>query len=267
MAEPEQTQKSGTSASAVSASSEDTPSKAGSESPQTAQATQVEDSTAEDKSTPSDGADGAASDGVRRKGRQERRISELTTKIKELENERAKQSQLSEALNKTPIGDVNVPDFTNRENITYEDYKKDVITAASQIVDLKLQTTANVLESKLTTQNAAERAAREIETAENRYNVLNPRSEDYDEDLVHDITEQYSKVFSQDPNFSFTEFIKPMSRFLSNTTSQDTTESESRSRGTQANRATSGGSRKSTNAFPEGGTAQEMEAWFATRRG
>ena len=269
-----QTQKSSAPASTSPASSDGDPSNAGSESQQPTNAARVDTSSVEDKgkSAASDEQDGADSgDGVRqRPGRQERRINELTQKIKELEATRTKSSQLQEQLQRTPIGDVTVPDFTNRDNITYEDYKKDVITAASQIVDLKLQTTANVLESKIITQNAAEKAAREIETAQNRYSVLNPDSEDYDEDLVHDITENYGSIFAKDPSFSFAEYLKPMSRFLqseSNTKGSNKTATESESnKGTAANRAGATSSRKGSGNFDPNWSTERMEEWFASKR-
>lgn len=259
-------------ASGAAASSDAASSNAGSDSPKPANQTPVEGAGAEDKgnSAESDAQDGAEKGDRERQrpGRSERRISELTSKIREQEKEILEKSQMLEQLQRTPV-DVTVPDFTNREQITYEDYKKDVIDAATKIVDLKVGALGNILEQRTSTQNAAERAAREIEQAENRFAVLNPRSEDYDEDLVHDITEGYTAVFKANPGYSFTEYLKPLTKFLetaSESKPSGTTETESRSRGTAANRSQAT-SRRGANAFPENGTAQEMEAWFAAQRG
>ena len=259
-------------ASSAASTSDAATSNAGSDSSKPTNAAQVEAGSVEDKgnSAGSDGQDGADK-GERerqRPPRSERRISELSKMVREQEQEIAQKTQLLEQLQKTPTN-VNVPDFTGRDQISYEDYKKDVVDAATQIVDLKLATMGNVLESKLSTQNAAEKAAREIDQAETRFPVLNPRSEDYDEDLVHDLTEQYSQVFKLNPAYSFTEFLKPMTRFLetaSESKPQGATEEEPRTRGTAANRSTAA-TRRGANAFPENGTAQEMETWFAANRG
>lgn len=265
------TQKTAT-AGGATATSTDAASKAGSNQSPPTDAVKVEDQQVEDKgnTAASDGQDGADSDGKvrQRPPRAERRISELTSKIKDLESELATRNNMSERLQQTPVTGVQLPDYSQMDQITPDQLRSDIINAASQIVDLKMQSASNVLEQKLNVQTAAEKAAREIERAEQKYPVLNPSSEDYDEDLVHDITESYSEIFAKDPTYSFTKFIAPLSRMLeveSNKPGVKTAEAtESSSRGRQSNRPTA--QTRSANDFPVNGTSAEMEAWFAQNR-
>lgn len=222
------------------------------------------------KSAASDEQDGADSAGAgrARPGRAQRTISELTSKIKELESALDEQGNLSTQLQKTPIdsSQVNLPDYSQMTEITPDQIKKDIITAASQIVDLKMQTTANALETKLTLKQAAEKSAQAIEATLKKYPVLNPESEDYDQGLDKEISDSYAEILQKDPGYSFAKFIKPMERFLESQSksSESTASSETSSRGTSANRS-SGQSRSLKQFSPEMTTA-EMEAWFASKR-
>lgn len=260
----------GDSAVTASPDASEASSKAGSESSQPIK-TEVGTETVEDKgnSAASDGQDGADSeDGVRqRPGRAERKIGELTKQIKEMETQLAQKDSLATKLTATPVdaSQVNLPDYSQMSEVTPDQLKKDIINAASQIVDLKMQTTANVLEQKLTQKDASEKSALAIESAINKYPVLNPNDEDnYDGDLDKEISDAYAEVLKKDPTYPFSKFIKPMERFLeSNTTSKDTTTKES-NRGRSANRA--GAQSRGQKPFDEMNTT-EMEAWFAAKRG
>lgn len=270
MADQDTAQNDGT-AAVASANATDAASTAGQNPTQPADAG-VDTGSAEDKgkSAQSDAGDGADSDGAgrARPGRAQRTISELTSKIRELETALDQQGQLSTQLQKTPVdaSQVNLPDYSQMTEITPDQIKKDIITAASQIVDLKMQTTANVLETKMGLKQAAEKSAQAIEATLKKYPVLNPESEDYDGELDKEISDSYAEILQKDPSYSFSKFIKPMERFLESQSksSESTGSSETSSRGTSANRA-SGQSRSLKQFSPEMSTG-EMEAWFASKR-
>lgn len=242
---------------------------AGSESTQPTNAgKKIEASSVEgkDNSAASDGQDGAeGADGVRqRPGRAERRISELTTKVNELTQKLEQTDQLATRLQATPVdgSQVNLPDYSQMTEITPDQIKKDIITAASQIVDLKMQTTASALEEKLSWRQATEKSAQAIEAALKKYPVLNPDSETYDQTLDQEISNSYTEILQKDPGYSFDKFIKPMERFLdsSNTTPEGNDSGSSSNRGTSANRA--GAQSRQTKRFEDLQTSDEMETWI-----
>lgn len=270
MADSEMTQNT-TTAGGTSDSSSDVNSNAGAEALQRSNANVDsgidQDNGNSDSSDESNGAN--SSDGARqRPSRAERRISELTTKIRELESALQQPSSLSDVLSNNQVSpsSVQLPDYSQMSEITPDQIKQDIINAASQIVDLKMQTTAKVLESNLTRQQASEKRAQEIEKAEAKYSVLNPNSEDYDEDLVHEITESYGDIYTKDPTYSFTKFLQPLTRVLdslSNTNPQGATNSASASKGKSANRPNA--TVKIQKSFNEM-NSKEMEDWFAMNR-
>jgi len=271
MADSEQTQNT-TLAGGASDSSSDVSSNASAETLQPSNAN-VDNGIDEGNSNSdsSDGSDGVdSSDGARqRPSRAERRISELTSKIRELEDALQHPSNLQETLSNTQVNpsSVQLPDYSMMAEVSPEQIKADIINAASQIVDLKMQTTAKVLESNLTRQQAVEKRAQEIEKAEQKYSVLNPNNEDYDEDLVHEITESYSEIYSKDPTLSFTKFLQPLTRLLdsaSNTKPKGANNQEVSSKGKSAIKPSNSPS-KSQKPF-EQMTASEMEQYFASKR-
>ena len=272
MADSETTQNT-TTAGGASDSSSDVSSNAGAEALQPTNSVEVGNGNVEDNgnSEQSDAANGAdSSDGARqRPSRAERRISELTKTIKDLEKQLQQPNQLYNELTKSPVNNssVQLPDYSNLTEITPDQIRQDIISAASQIVDLKMQTTAQVLESNLTRTQAYEKRALEIEKAEAKYSALNPNSEDYDEDLVHEITDSYSEIFAKDPTVSFTKFIQPLTRLLdsaSNTKPKGANNPEVSSKGKSAIKPTATPT-KSQKPF-EQMTASEMEQYFASKR-
>lgn len=270
MADQDTAQNNGT-ATVASANATDASSLAGQQPTQPTNAQGVDNGSVEDKgnSAASDGRDGAdgAGDGRQRPGRAERTISQLTSRIRELESALDTQGNLSVQLQRTPVdgSQVNLPDYSQMTEITPEQIKKDIITAASQIVDLKMQTTANVLETKMSLKQASEKSAQAIENALTKYPVLNPDSEDYDQSLDKELSDSYAAILQKDPSYSFSKFIKPMERFLQDQSksSESTTTTGPSSRGTSANR--SGGGSRTQKPFDQM-TTTEMEAWFASKR-
>lgn len=257
-------------ASGVGSTPDPANSSAGSDPSQTSNAGKVDTGSDAGKSTASDEASGAADGGERqRPGRQERRISELSSKIKGLEAELDQKNQLAESLQQSAVdpSKIKFPDYSQVEQVTPEQLKQDIISTAEQIVDLKMQAAGTALEQKLTQGQAIDKSSAAIEAAINKYPALNPNSEDYDRDLDVEITDAYASVLQKDPSYSFTKFIKPFERILeaSDTTSKDTSKTEPSSKGRSANRPNVPVRR--SNEFPENGTAEEMEKWFADNRG
>jgi len=265
----QQTQTQTTPASSASSSSNQANSNAVSDSPQTTNASAVDTGSVEGKSTASEEAGGAASDGDRqRPGRAERRISELSSKIKELESKLGEQNRIADTLNKTTVNpsDVNFPDYSGVEQITPEILKRDILNTAEQLVNLKMTAAGTELERRLTQTQAVEKSAQAIENSIKKYPKLNPDSDEYDHSLDVEITEAYADVVARDPSYSFTKFIKPFERILetSDTTSKDASTTGS-SRGRAANRP-SAPTRRTANEFPVNGTTADMEKWFANNR-
>jgi hypothetical protein len=259
MAETE-TQTQTTSVGSADDSSSSANSNTGSDSSQTSNSTV--DRVDGGKSTASDESSGAVGDGERaRPGRAERRISELTKTIKDLEGQLAEVNLQSGPVDSSKI---DLPDYSKMTEVTPDQLKSDIIKAAEQIVDQKMQSAGKDLTNNLTQQQAMAKSSQAIEATITKYSVLNPDSEDYDSGLDDEITTAYADILKKDPTYSFSQFIKPFTRILesSDTTSKDTSKTESRSRA--ANRASA--PVKRSNEFPEGGTADEMEKWFASQR-
>ena len=144
------TAKNGSSATVATSDANVAASNAGSDSTQPANGAVVDSASAEDKdnSAASDGQDGAdGADGVRqRPGRAERTIKQLSAQIKELQAQFEQQNSLQQQLQNTSVdtSKVTLPDYSQMTEITPDQLKTDIINAASQIVDIKMQTTANV---------------------------------------------------------------------------------------------------------------------------
>lgn len=260
-----QTQNQSAPASAAADTSNAASSNAGSDSTQTANGV-VDDASAVGNSSSRDGSDGASDDGERnRPGRAERKIKDLTTKVKELQAELAQNDSLTSRLQGTPIdtSKVNLPDYTQMTEITPDQLKKDIITAATQIVDLKMATTASALDEKITRKDSAANALREIADAKKKYKVLNESNDNYDQELDERIGNGYFAIFKNDPNYSFSEYLKSFEPILevADKTSSDT--SNRGVRGTSANRGQT--ARRGQKSFEEMSTT-EMEQYFASKR-
>jgi hypothetical protein len=265
-----QTQNNGSATATAPASSEGAASNVASDSSQTANST-VDTSNAEGKSNASDGSAGAAGEGDgQRPGRAERKISELTKREKELQSELEQKNTLLERLSKTPIDANNIkfPDYSQVEQVTPELLKKDILDTANQLVDARMDLLGSALLDRVDQKEVSTKSEEAIRSTISKYSVLNPDSEDYDHDLDVDISTSYAEARKGNPSYSFTSFIKPYERLLetSSTTEKSTSKTESSSRGRSANRSRTVPTR-SSNEFPEGGTAAQMEEWFAQNRG
>lgn len=269
----EQTQTQTAPASGAASSSNAAVSNAGSDSLQTPNTATVDSGNGEGKSSSSDGSDGASGDGDRqRPGRSERRISELASKNKELEDKLVARDQLLQKLTGTPVDEskINFPDYSGVTEVTPDQLKKDILATATQLVDARMNLVGETLLDRVEQRDVSARSENAIRSTIEKYSVLNPESEDYDHDLDVELSTAYAEARSKNPSYSFTTFIKPMERLLeqsSTTDGKSASTTESSSRGRSANRSRNVATSRSSNEFPANGTAAEMEKWFDQNRG
>ena len=256
-------------ASGDDSSSNTSVSNAGSDSQQTSNSGVVDTGSDAGKSTASDDAGGAGSDGERqRPGRAERRISELTKREKELQTELEQKNTLLERLSKTPVDQSNIkfPDYSGVEQITPDQLKKDILDTANQLVDARMNLLGSALLDRVDQRDTSAKSEDAIRSTIAKYDVINPDSENYDREQDLEVASAYAEARKGNPSYSFTTFIKPYERLWnqSSTTEKSTSTTES-NRGRSAARPTA--TRRSANEFPADGTAADMEKWFAQNRG
>lgn len=271
MAETTQTQTQAAPASGDEATSTSSVSNAVADSLQTSTTSTVDTGKDEGKSASSDGKDGASGDGARRRpGEAERRISELTKKEKELQTELQEKNSLLEKLSKTPIdqSQINMPDYSGVSEVTPDQLKKDILATANQLVDARMSLLGSELLDRVDQKEITTRSSDAIKSTITKFSVLNPESDDYDHDLDIELSTAYAEARSKNASYSFTTFIKPFERLLeqSSTTEESASKTGSSSRSRSAQRSRSVPTR-TANEFPETGTAEQMEKWFAQNRG
>lgn len=221
----------------------------------------------------SDGSGGGdSSDGGRnRPGRAERRISELTSRIKELEAQQSKGSDLSQQLMASRISpsQVQLPDYSQMTEVTPAQIQADIVKAAEQIVDIKMGALATTLDQKVTRKDAAGRALQEIAKAKEQYSVLNENDEEhYNAELDESIGNGYFEIFKNNPNYSFTEYLKSFKPVLD---LANTAASDGATRGVGTNRGTgairpAASSRRSQKS-PYDMSLDELEAYIHSQNG
>ena len=143
------------------------------------------------------------------------------------------------------------------------------MATANQLVDARMDLLGSALLDRVDQKEVSTASTNAIKSTIEKFSVLNPESEDYDQDLDRDLSASYAEARSKNPSYSFTTFIKPFERLLeqSSTTSKDASKTESSSRSRSAPRSRSVATSRSSNEFPETGTAEQMEKWFAQNRG
>lgn len=269
----EQTKNTTAPASGAAATSDAAVSNAGSDSPQTPNTATVDSGKGEDKSGSSDGGDGSSGDGDRqRPGRSERRISELSSKNKELEDKLVARDELLEKLTKTPVdqNSIKFPDYSGVTEVTPYQLKKDILDTATQLVDARMNLVGNTLLDRVDQRDVSARSENAIRSTIEKYSVLNPESDDYDHDLDVELSTAYAEARSKNPSYSFTTFIKPMERLLeqsSTTDDKSASTTGSSSRGKSAQRSRNAATSRSSNEFDASWSAERMEKWFADNRG
>lgn len=251
-------------------------SQAGSESTVVNGAASVEAVTgASGNSGSSDGANGATGDGDRgRPSRAERRIDELTAKIRELESESAKRDSLIKQLTETPLdlSKVKLPDYSQMDQVTDEQIRKDVATAADQIATMRTSQAIEAFENRLTRKESAGKALSEIDAMKAKYDVLNPAKEGaYNENLERFLGDSFYKVFQQDPSYSFREHVENYFDAVGvpeTKTSSDESTAASDARSSKGSTAIRGGtgSVRATKDINDM-TSDELEAYIKSKNG
>ncbi len=265
-----ETQTQGTSASAGSTPSVDQSANAGPNNSQPTNAPSVDTGRVEanGNSESSDGTDGSNSEsnGRQRPNRAERRISELTTQIRQLEAEKLQNSNVVSQLLQTPPQAGNLPDYNGVDEVYPSQIAKDVYEAVSKSIDAKLTGTANVLQNQVLFSNAVQRNIVEAEKARNDFPVLNENNPDsFDPDLTKEIDNGFLEIFNKDPNYSYAKHISIYKSVLGkpNTSSKGTDTTTSTSG--QALRQGASSNRKTE--FNKNMSLTEMQDWFKGRRG
>lgn len=221
----------------------------------------------------SDGGDGGDGDngGRGRPGRAERRIGELTARIKELEADAAKRDDLTQKLQATRVSpsQVQLPDYSQMQEVTPQQIQTDILKAAEQLVDIKMGALASTLDEKVTRKDAAASALREIAEAKKQYRVLDETDEEhYNQELDEAIGNGYFEIFKANPKYSYSEYIKSFKPVLdaANTIASDgTARGVGTNRGTSATRPTAS-SRRSAKS-PDDMGLDELEAYIHAQNG
>ncbi len=253
-------------ASSQSASSADGVSNAGSTTSQPTDASTVDTGSVEvnGNSGSSDGSDGADSgdSGRQRSGKAERRISELTARIKELEANRLKDTDAVAQYLTQAQSNPSLPDYTGVDEVYPAQIAKDVYSAISKELDAKIAGTTGLLQNRIAFTNAVQRNIIEAEQARNQYPVLNEANPDsYDPDLAKEIDDGFVEIFEVNPNYSYANHVKKFKSLLGRAkTNSGTTEQTPQAVRQQAQA-------KRSTEFSKNMTTEEMKQWFASRRG
>lgn len=261
-----ETQTQATSASSQSASSADEVSNAGSTTTQPTDATKVDNGSVEvnGNSGSSDGSDGADSvdSGRQRSGKAERRISELTARIKELEAAKLKDTDAVAQYLTQAQSNPNLPDYTGVEEVYPSQIAKDVFSAVSKELDAKIAGTTGILQNRIAFTNAVQRNIIEAEQARNQYPVLNEANPDaYDPDLAKEIDDGFIEIFDVNPNYSYANHVKKFRSVLGRAKTNSGTTGETPQAVRQQAQA------KRSTEFSKDMSLEEMKQWFASRRG
>ncbi len=237
---------------------------AGSTNPQPAGAGQVvpDYGGGNGNSDPSDGGDGAdgGDSGRQRSGKAERRIGELTARIRELEAQKAKDSDVITQLLASNHAAPNLPDYSGEDEVPVAKVAKDVYEAVSKELDAKLAGSLGVIDNKNKITASARQNIVEAQQARRDYSVLDESSENFDPDLASEIDDGFIRMFNIDPSYSYADHLKTYKSVLG-----------SRARSTTGTTGSPQAVRqqaqpKRSQEFNQNMTTDEMKAWFAARR-
>lgn len=273
----EGTQNSGSAVATVPEPSTGTSQSTGSNSTQVDDTAQVDagDSTAGGKTGSSDEGNGTSSkEGERaRPSRAERRISELSkladASQKRNANLEEENSRLRDQL-EDPIkaADVRLPDYSQQDNVTPDQLKQDIVSAADQIVKLRMEQYIPANNQEMTVRQYREKAYEDIKSATRKHVELDPDSEQYEPELDKFLAATYDKVFRADPSYRFRELVNDVfkqrvGRGQTNTKQTDETKADKSSK--TALRQT-GGSAKAHKPIDEMSAAEYKDYLSSTRR-
>lgn len=274
MADSEGTQNSGTAASGESSSNSSSAQQGTQQSQLANTGSQVDGNGAEgnrnsDRSDDGNGGDGDAG-GRGRASRADRRFSDLTSKIKDLERESQGKDQLINSLQSAKIdpSKLNMPDLAPGTELTNEQWKNDVAKAAEALVDLKVGALAETLNRRMTQKDGAGNALREIEAAKSKWKVLDHADDEhYNPDLDQAIGDSFYRIFKVDPSYSFSDHLRsfePALKAAENASDGSTTDSRD-SQGRFAHRPSSSSRRSAFD--PRKSSMEELENYIHGQNG
>lgn len=266
----EGTQNGGAGAADESSSNSSSSTNQGTQSNQPANAGTSVDGTGAEGNRNSDGSDGQnggdGDDGGRgRASRADRRFSDLTTKIKDLERDGQGKDDMIRQLQAAKVdpSKLKMPELAPGTELTNEQWQKDVVSAAEQLVDVKVGALAEAMTNSLSRRDGAGTAVREIEAAKSKWKVLDPTNDEhYNPEMDEAIGNSYFEVFKANPSYSFAAHLKAFEPALkaAETASDGTTSDNRNSRGQFANRSNAA-SRRNQKA-PEDMNLDELETYI-----
>lgn len=157
-----------------------------------------------------------------RQPRSQRRISELAKEANnyrqqaddfKAENERLK-TLLADPITPSDIaGRVQLPDRSKQQSLSWDEYKQDVVKAATDIADaLVKQRMAQIIPETtrdMTIRQYRTRAYDEMQTAMSDIPELNEDDENhYDPELSTEIAQDFKRIFDADPTYRFSDHVK-----------------------------------------------------------
>ena len=222
--------------------------------------TGVEDNGNSGSSDVNDGSNSGES-GRQRATEAERRISELTAKIRNLESNQLQQSNQVAQYLAQPNTTPNLPDYSDQSEVYPAQLAKDIYAAVSRDMEAKLAGTTGLLQNQIDYRNTVQRNISEAETARTQYAALNESNPDtFDPDLAKEIDDGFIEIFEVNPKYSYASHVKKFKSVLQRVnTNTDTTD-------TTAQAIRPQNQTKRQRAFSKDMSTVEMKEWFANRR-
>jgi hypothetical protein len=239
-----------------------------------------------DRGDTDDGGDGNGNDRVR-SPRVERRVSQLTSTVEQTrkdnlalaeENDRLRE-MLDDPIDKAKVASgVNIPDRSRQASISMDDYKNDVVSAATAIADSivkqRLAETLTENNKRLRQSDFTSRALDDMSAVTDPDSpgyvpALDQNSDDWDEDLDKEIADDWNRLFKADPTYRFKDHVKKYVKRRGGRTQNNTNNSDSsRSRGSAALRQTggTGKSRAVSDADIAKMTADQYKTYLQSQR-
>ena len=140
----------------------------------------------------------------RAQSRQQELANKVREKAEEVESLRAQLEQYKASV-QPPTGPEAIrPPLTDVQGdveLTIEDYNRDIMRAADQLVTLRLSQQAQA-------QERMRKLDEGLRVVENKYAELNPDSDKFDPDLSAKVTELYSKAAKANPDVDIRDFAE-----------------------------------------------------------
>lgn len=210
-----------------------------------------------------EGADGSEGDGDgrARPSRAQRRIHELSSQLREA-REQAKPTQ-GEG-NGDALDGIKLPDFTGRESVTPEEINKSILDVARQIVDKRFEQhdAAQAVDQKV--ESTLAQMDSDAEQAIKDYAVLDPNSEEFNQDLSDDIFEDFYDKVRLNPELRLNQFVEKKMQLYGHAKKEGAVEAAKNLSTRQSSGALRPGASRKDKA-PEDMTIAELEQNFSVR--